>query len=51
MAHGALNSQSCFITRYWSLKLGDYGLSDVLAELAHKDLLKFDAPTVDGKPT
>lgn len=48
MVHGALNSQSCFVTRYWTLKLGDYGLNGVLAELAHEDLIKFDAPTVDG---
>jgi hypothetical protein len=51
MAHGVLNSQSCFITRYWSLKLGDYGLNGVLAELAHDDILKFGAPTVDGMMT
>jgi len=50
IAHGSLNTQSCFITHHWSLKLCDYGLNDVLTELAHQNIIKIDAPTVEGKP-
>jgi hypothetical protein len=47
LTHGALNTQSCMISRYWSLKLSDYGLNDVLDELARKEVLQVDVQSVD----
>jgi len=49
LAHGALNTQSCMISRYWSLKLSDYGLNDVLDELTLADVTTAHEPLVDSE--
>ena len=42
MAHGSLNTRSCLITNYWTLKLSDYGLNEVMNELATKEMIQMD---------
>jgi hypothetical protein len=49
LAHGGLNVQSCLISQYWALKLSDYGLNDVLDELARQDMVQVQAPTIEGE--
>jgi serine/threonine protein kinase len=36
------------ISRYWSLKLSDYGLNDVLDEMTRADVTTAHEPLVDG---
>ena len=50
MAHGQLNPNTCLITQYWSLKLSDFGLNQVMAELAAGSMLTVELPDcVDGE--
>ena len=48
IAHGQLNTDSCLISQYWSLKLSDYGLNQVLAELAQRGDLALTPPSANG---
>jgi serine/threonine protein kinase len=49
LTHGALNTQSCMISVYWSLKLSDYGLNTVLDDMVLTDALSVHDTSVDGK--
>ena len=49
LTHGALNTQSCMISRYWSLKLCDYGLNNVIDEMTLADVTTAHEPIVDGR--
>lgn len=40
--HGALNARSCLVTQYWSLKLGNFGLNDILDDLAARDMIAIE---------
>ena len=48
IAHGQLNSDTCLISQYWSLKLSDFGLNDVMYELAVRDEVHIALPDING---
>ena len=49
IAHGQLNTDTCLVSQYWSLKLTDFGLNAVLGELVHRgDLVVLVPPSVNG---
>ena len=49
LVHGALTTRSCFVTKYWTIKLSDYGLNDVIDELIQNDMIiPVGERTIDG---
>jgi tRNA A-37 threonylcarbamoyl transferase component Bud32 len=49
LVHGALTTRSCFVTKYWTIKLSDFGLNDVIDELVHNDMIiAVGERTIDG---
>jgi len=49
LVHGALTTRSCFVTKYWTIKLSDYGLNDVIDELIQNEMIMpVGERTIDG---
>ena len=48
VAHGQLNTRTCLITQYWSLKLSDFGLNDVMSQLATDNEIEMLVPDANG---
>ena len=49
IAHGSMNTHTCLVTQYWSLKLSDYGLNDVLDEFASRDMIVIEVDDAESE--